>query len=157
MENALVKFRVGGTDPPVVVKAKAGFFIPTWSPTGEWITFLSSDGEWWLVSPDGKSERKLGGFRTLFLMWSRDGKTLYGIRFNEKQHHIFFSLDVASGRQKELEDMGTGFAPRGRQQGSYEFSLAPDGRSVAISMMKVRSDLWMIEGFNSPRGWFWRW
>jgi Tol biopolymer transport system component len=152
----LVKFRVGSPDAPVVLKKEAGDFVPAWSPTGDWITFLSANGDVLLVSPDGKNERRLGPLKTDYLLWSRDGKTLYGIRPNKDQHEILFSLDLASGRQKDIADLGTEFDPRGSLQPGNRYSLAPDGKSFALSIRKYRSDLWMLEGFNSRRGWLWK-
>jgi serine/threonine protein kinase len=153
----LVKFRVGSSDAPVVLKKEAGDFVPAWSPTGDWITFLSANDDVLLVSPDGKSERSLGPLRTDYLLWSRDGKTLYGIRPNKDQHEILFSLDVVSGRQKDITDLGTEFIPGGPLSPSNRYSLAPDGKSFALSIRKYRSDLWMLENFNSHPGWLWKW
>ena len=152
----LAKFRVGGSEAPIVLKKEAGDFVPAWSPTGDLITFVSPSGDVVLVSPDGKSERSLGPLKTDYLLWSRDGKTLYGIHPNEDQHEILFSLEVASGRQKDIEDLGTEFIPGGPLSPSNRYSLAPDGKSFALSIRKYRSDLWMLENFNSHRGWLWK-
>jgi hypothetical protein len=150
----LVKFRLGSLNPPVVLKPKSKAFVPAWSPTGDWITFLSANGDWLLVSPDGKGERNLGSLKTDYLLWSRDGETLYGIRPNNNHHQVLFSLSVASHRQKDIEDLGTEFDTGAPWAAGNRFSLAPDGKSFATSIRKTRSDLWMLEGFNSPRGWF---
>ncbi len=154
---ALVKFRLGSLEAPVVVKGDAiEGFIPAWSPKGDWITFLSAGGEWFLVSPDGKNERRLGALKTDYLLWSRDGKTLYGVRPNQEHHQVLFSLDVRSGRQKDIRDLGSDFTLDGPWVPSIRFSLAPDGESFAMFIRKERSDLWMLEDFNlrpGLRGW----
>lgn len=109
-----------------------------------------------LVSPDGTSERKLGALKTDYLLWARDGKTLYGVRVNQQHHQALFSLDVASGRQKDLEDLGSDFTLDGPWVPSIRFSLAPDGASFAMFIRKERSDLWMLENFDLQpelRGW----
>ena len=47
--DALVKFRLGSLDPPVVLKPKNQIVTPAWSPRGDWITFCCSPtGEWLL-------------------------------------------------------------------------------------------------------------
>lgn len=142
----------------MVLKQKASEFVPAWSPTGDWITFLSAkdDGDWLLVSPDGKSERHLGGLKTGYLLWSRHGQTLYGTHPNQDHHQVLFSVDVASGRHQDIEDLGTDFEPGGAAIPGNRFSLAPDGKSFATSIRKTRRDLWMLEGFNSRRG-HWGW
>jgi eukaryotic-like serine/threonine-protein kinase len=149
---ALVKFRLGSSEPPVVLRQKTQGFVPAWSPTGDWIT-SRENGDWLLVSPDGKSERNLGPLKTGYLLWSRDGKTLYGIGPNKDHHQVLVSLDVASGHQKEVQDLGTEFLPGEPWDPAMRFSMAPDGEGFAVSIRKERSDLWMLEGFNS-RGWF---
>ena len=70
---------------------------------------------------------------------------------------MLFSVDVASGRQKDLQDLGTGFTINEPWMWGSRLSLAPDGKSFAITIRKLRSDLWMLEGFDSHRGWLWKW
>jgi Tol biopolymer transport system component len=152
--RSLVKLRLGSLNPPLVLRPKSQVAAPAWSPTGQWITFLSENGDWMLVSPDGMSERKLGPLKTDYLLWSQDGKTLYGIEPNKSQRQVLFALDVASGRQKDVQDLGTEFYPYGPWTSSRRWSLAPDGKSFATPVRHVRSDLWMLEGFNSRQGWF---
>jgi len=147
----LVKFRLGSSEPPVVLKKGIANPVPAWSPAGDWIAFFATNGDARLISPDGKSERNLGALKTDYLLWSRDGKTLYGIRPNADQHEILFSLEVASGRQKDVADLGTEFQPGHPFDPGNRYSLAPDGKSFALSVSKYRSDLWMLENFNPGR------
>jgi len=152
----LVKFRLGSSEPPVVLKKGIAGPVPAWSPAGDWIAFFASNGDAMLISPDGKSERNLGQLKTDYLLWSRDGKTLYGIHPDENRHQILFSLEVASGRQKDVADLGTEFQPAAPLSPGNRYSLAPDGKSFALSIRKYRSDLWMLENFNPHRGWLGR-
>jgi dipeptidyl aminopeptidase/acylaminoacyl peptidase len=155
-KESLVKFKLGGAEAPVVLKQNADDYVPAWSPTGAWITFRTEKGEWLLVSPDGKRERSLGVLKSDYLLWSRDGKTLYGIHPDHDHHQVLFSLDMISARQKEITDLGTEFVPGAYYVPAVRFSLAPDGRSFAMSIVKSRQDLWMLEGFNSRGGWLWK-
>ena len=83
---------------------------------------------------------------------SRDGKLLYGIHSNKDQHQVLFSVEVASGGQKDIEDLRMDFLPGGAWQPGVRLGLAPDGESFAVSIRKERSDLWVLEGFISRPG-----
>jgi len=63
---------------------------------------------------------------------------------------------VVAGRQKDIEDLRTEFIPGGPLSPSNRYSLAPDGKSFALSIRKYHSDLWMLENFNFHRGWLWK-
>jgi hypothetical protein len=65
-------------------------------------------------------------------------------------------LDIASGCQKDIVDLGSDFTLNGTWMPSVRFSLAPDGESFAIVIRKEHSDLWMLGGFNlRPGRWGW--
>ncbi len=157
-KSELAKYKLGGSEAPVILEGNGcgNGFIPAWSPEGNWITVESANGDWLLVSPDGKKERSLGPLKTDYLLWSRDGRLLYGIHPDNDRHQILFSVDVASGKEKSIEDLGMDFLPSGVWQPGVRLSLAPDGKSFAVSIRKERSDLWLLEGFNSGPG-LWRW
>ena len=53
--------------------------------------------------------------------------------------------------------LGMGYYLVGPYLPSTRFSLAPDGKSFATPVRKLRIALWMLEGFNSRRGWFSKW
>jgi hypothetical protein len=36
------------------------------------------------------------------------------------------------------------------------FSLHPDGKRFAISVVTQNRDIWLLEGFRQPAGWFGR-
>jgi eukaryotic-like serine/threonine-protein kinase len=143
--------RTSGQATPVeLIPLNAGTTqgLPDWSPTGEWITFQDASG-WHIISPDGKSTRSLGMIDTQHLVFSKDGKSLYGIR-PEGAHQYLFSLDVSSNRMKTIGDVGSDFAPGTFLNNSLRFSLAPDGQSILYSSVSNRNSLWMLEGFDAP-------
>ena len=123
--------------------------LPDWSPTGEWISFQDAAG-WHLISADGKSTRSLGIIATQHLAFSKDGKSLYGIR-PEGTHQYLFTLDVSSNRMKTIGDVGSDFAPSAYLNNSLRFTLSPDGQSILYSTVSNRNSLWMLEGFDAPQ------
>ena len=55
-----------------------GISMTRWSPAGDWIAYPAADGID-LISPDGKSTRKLTSRKFLAYSFSKDGSQLYGI------------------------------------------------------------------------------
>jgi hypothetical protein len=59
-----------------------------------------------------------------------------------------FSVDIATGAEKVLGDLGKEFSPSTYLSPGIRFRLAPDGRSFVYSILKSESNLWMLEGFE---------
>jgi eukaryotic-like serine/threonine-protein kinase len=150
----LMKVKSSGQAEPVVLKADLGgsnSSVPTWSPTGEWIEY-NDRGEH-LVSPDGKTIRDLGSFRTDGCTFSRDGKLVYCVRL-EMDHEALFSLDVAAGAMKPIGQFSADYRPRSSLNPGVRISLAPDGKSVVYAALRSGvSNLWLMEGFAPKEGW----
>jgi Tol biopolymer transport system component len=143
----LMKVKTTGQAKPIVLKpdAKAAA-IPSWSPAGDWIAYGQE-----LISPDGKTTRALGNKGSAHYMFSADGKLLYGIR-REGERNILFSVDIAAGTEKVLGDLGKDFSPSTNLMPGIRFSLAPDGKSFVYGILKIKSNLWMLEGFEPKAG-----
>jgi Tol biopolymer transport system component len=148
----LARVRAGGSDDAVVIKEDIVYpSSPRWSPRGDWITCDTPQG-FALVSPDGKQTRLLTQETWLAHGWSQDGKTLFAVRQTDDLHFQLTSLDVATGRERVVaEDLGptppTSTPLRG-------FSLAPDGKSFLTSIVRLRGDVWLLEGFPQQKGLF---
>jgi len=141
--------KTNGQATPVELARTASSLPPDWSPTGEWIVYASAPGTWALISPDGKDKRDLGKIATRHLTFSKDGKTLYGIRA-EGEHQYLFSLTIATGQMKTIRDVGSEFAPRSYVNPGIRFSLSPDGGSILYPTFSTKTGLWMLEGFAQP-------
>jgi Tol biopolymer transport system component len=143
-----MKVKTTGQAAPVVLKAGVDYSrgIPSWSPTGDWIVYGQD-----LISADGKTTRALGSKGSISYMFSADGKLVYGIR-SDGEHNILFSIDIATGVEKVLGDLGQDFAPSANFRPGIRFSLAPDGKSFVYGISKYKSNLWMLEGFESKTG-----
>ena len=83
-------------------------------------------------------------------MFSSDGKLVYGIR-SARDRNELFSLNIATGAEKALGNLGKDFTPSSNLMPGIRFSMAPDGKSFVYGVSKSRSNLWTIERFE-PRG-----
>jgi Tol biopolymer transport system component len=149
----LAKVRFGSGELPVVLRSDGvPNAQPNWSPKGDWITWETDDGIV-LVSPDGKQEKRLSeAAQWLVHDWSPDGAAIIGIGETENRHLVLLSLDVSSGRQRVVADLGPSPPVNNPVQG---FSVSPDGRSVLASFVRMRGDLWLLEGLQQPQS-VWR-
>jgi hypothetical protein len=148
---SLMLVKTSGTANPVVLKENVRYFLPDWSPVGDWITFRDDKG-WNLISPDGKTSKFLGKIETRFLAFSKDRKLLYGIKWNEAEggqdRFTLFSLDPVTLKQKLIKELNTDFWPDSPWSAGVRFSLAPDGKSFVYSTAPNRKDLWMLTGYR---------
>jgi Tol biopolymer transport system component/DNA-binding winged helix-turn-helix (wHTH) protein len=152
---AVMKAGVGGSGPPIALGKDIGY--PRWSPNGEW---LACDGAGiFLISPDGKVRRTLSTERWMIHGWSKDGKKIYGIRATAQRRLILASIDIQTGTEAAVGDLGAypaAFAYKDLVDlvPIRGYSLAPDGKSFATSIFRARGDIWLLEGFRQPVG-FW--
>jgi Tol biopolymer transport system component len=148
IESIMIAKTSGQATPVELVRVSAGL-LPDWSPANDWIVYSAKRGSWALISPDGKERRDLGKIATQHLTFSKDGKTLYGIRA-EGEHQYLFSLTIATGQMKTVGDVGSEFAPRSSLNPGIRFSVSPDGQSILYSTSSAKTGLWMLEGFEKP-------
>jgi Tol biopolymer transport system component len=141
----LMVAKVGSLEPPAVLHRDTIPNVSDWSPTGEWITFTDRSG-WNLISPDGKTMRQVGDINTPFLMFSRDGKKLFGIR-DDPGHDYLFSFDLATNQVSTIKDLGKDMRPASFLNPAIRFTLSPDSKSFTYAVATNKSNLWMLEGF----------
>jgi len=160
-EWSLAKVRAGTGTPAQILHEVGSVTYPQWSPDNKWIACSTADGLA-LVAPDGKSFKVIAeGEAWIVYAWSSDGGTLYGVRQSDDlQHLILVSIDIASGRERVLNGA---LAPMPPVNAPIKgFSRISD-RSFATSLVRVSSDLWLIDDFRSEqnvfsrlKGWLWR-
>jgi eukaryotic-like serine/threonine-protein kinase len=145
--GGVVKVAIGGSDPAVSIGFSEGCENPAqWSPDGAWIACATGSGVV-LVSPDGKDRRTVGS-RRAYITWSRDGKAIYALGRVEGGKWRFGSIDVKSGAERTIYEydadvkFGTAYNP------AFPMSLSPDGKSISTTVVNVRSDIWLLEGFR---------
>jgi Tol biopolymer transport system component len=147
--ETLMKVKTTGQAKPAVVSADASSdndSVPSWSPDGKWIVL----GENLYSSDDGKT-RSLGHHHPDGYVFSADGKLLYGMR-PEGGGEALFSVDVATGTERIIGNVGPGVRPRSNLNPAVRLSLAPDGKSLVFGTITPRSSLWMLEGFAVKTG-----
>lgn len=148
----LVKVRPGGDGE---VRLLAGTLLVntplSWSPRGDVILCETLEGMT-LVSSDGREQRILTEETWLAHEWSTDGSKIFALKVGESLDIVLIVFDPGDGREEVLQSLGP-VPPMNHPV--YGLSLAPDGRSLATSVAKLRGDLWLLEGFapeeNSDR------
>jgi hypothetical protein len=143
-----VKARVGATTPPEeLVKDILEFSPVEWSPGGAWIAFNSSNGLA-IVPPDGKSPRVLSDRDWMAFAWSADDQRLYGIRLSDDYQHLTFtSVDVRTGVERVLGPDFLALPVAGRL---VRGMTRTGPTTFRASIVHVRSDVWLLEGFLRP-------
>jgi Tol biopolymer transport system component len=146
--------RIGSSSPPAILKEKVHYFQPQWSPDGKWLCYMTPEGAA-LISVDGKVDRPLSRQQWLTGGWSKDGATLYAIRQSEKRRLLISATNVATGEETVISDAGV--SPLLITDAVFAgFTLAPDGQSFATSILRSKSDIWILEDFDpKPHSLFW--
>jgi len=148
----LAKVRVGSGSAPVVLRTNGvPGAAPHWSPANDWITWETDKGLI-LVSPDGKNERPVQtdpvSDRWLFHEWTARGTRLAGIKETDDLQLIMVEVDLTSGRQKVLARLGASPPSNNPVKG---FTLSADGRTAVIATVRLRGDLWVMDGLKVRR------
>ena len=144
----LAKMKVGGESSPTLIQDDVVYpSDPHWSPRGDWITIETREGLA-LISPDGTRTRLLSEETWMAHTWSGDGSLIYGIKVDDELHLILAAIDTETGDEKFLADLGRSAPTITPVRG---LSMAPDGKSLATSVMRLKGDLWVLEGFNERR------
>jgi hypothetical protein len=150
-----VKVRVG-TDEPIELRSDgAPNAMPQWSPTDEWITWETADG-FMLVSPDGTRSQSFSDEQWYAHTWSRDGSEVYGIRETDEMRLELVAVSVRGGSgTRVLQDLGPSPPANNPVRG---LSVSLDGRTVVTSLLRLRGDLWVVNGVEwQTRHWWSRW
>jgi len=151
----LVKKPAGGGAAERLAEATAGGGDQTvWSPRGDWIAYvrdgqlLRGVGKLFLVSArDGQQQRLICSWMPRGFGFSPDGSLLYAVRRDDGRWTLA-AFDVQSGAPRRETPLD--LAPRATLAG---FSIHPDGRSFATSVVIARHDIWLLRAFRPPGGW----
>ncbi|MBM3811420.1 MAG: hypothetical protein FJW20_07265 [Acidimicrobiia bacterium] len=149
-KSGLVKVRVGGLEPPVMLMEAKHQLVPAWSPKGGWIAAPLAGGLT-LISEDGKQTRLLDERRFEATGWSRDGSLLYALLDMEGSQRLL-SFDAATGRKRgevAIEIAIPNTRVGSRVSPTLRLSSSPDGKRLATSTLTTTGDLWMLKDFHT--------
>jgi serine/threonine protein kinase len=151
-KSAILKIRVGGGGPADFVAAMARGFPPRWSPDGDWIAFRDGD-TLRVVSPDGRQNRVVSKRTWETYGWSKDGAAVLGIARGATGHFVLGRIDVASGAEQELADLGpippsVGLVDSLNEFVYRGFSLHPDGGSFLTSVLRIKTQIYLMRDFD---------
>jgi serine/threonine protein kinase/WD40 repeat protein len=148
---AIMKMRVGSSSPPEPLAYMQRVQPVRWSPRGDWIAYRDGD-RMRIVSPDGKQNRPVSDKAWETYGWSKDGAALYGIRFDNGRQ-VLGRIEIAESKESKISDLGpvtvgmyladslNSFPYRG-------FSLHPDGKSFLTSILRVKTQIYLLENFD---------
>ncbi len=145
----LAKARPGSGETPIDLGPIGGSSVPAWSPTGEWIAMHDEHDRLTLFSPEGKPNRTLPGDGGP-CAWSRDGKTLYQVKMGDP---ALVAIDIATGKETKLRDL-PGLEPYSNSNPGLRASLTSDGKSIVYSVNRPRTEIWILDGVQTPHTWF---
>ena len=150
-----MKIRVGANLPPDLVVYTSSVRPVKWSPQGDWIAYTDPGGLH-AVSPDGRQQRPLSSRDWQTFGWSADGKSLYGIASTEDRRLTVGRVELATGNETQIADLGP--VPAAMGLGNFHgelayrgFSLSPDGKSFLTSLFRAKADIWLLAEWNRPR------
>jgi hypothetical protein len=86
--------------------------------------------------------------RWLFHEWGSRGTRLVGIKETDNLQLILVEVDPTSGRQKVLARLGPSPPANNPVKG---FTLSADGRTAVIATVRLRGDLWVMDGLKLRR------
>jgi eukaryotic-like serine/threonine-protein kinase len=152
----LAKIRALPGAAPVILADAEGVNGTAWSPAADWILYRAGNSLD-LISPDGKSTRKLSSRRFMVYNFSKGDGQVYGIFHNTTgtgTEWQLYEVNVGTGAEKLLSALDLP-ASTGRLGA---FSIHPDGKRALTSVAKWPYQIWMLEGFERPRAknWFTR-
>jgi serine/threonine protein kinase/Tol biopolymer transport system component len=154
-DRQLVKIRPGSGAMPIpfpnAAPVASGYSEVQWSPSGHWILYPVADGLG-LISADGNAVRHLTSRTFLVYGFSNDGAQVFGISRDAKDQTSpwqLYSTDVRSGMEKRIAPV---YLPLSTEN-MAGFSLHADGKRFLTSIAKWPYDIWVLEGFDQPKGW----
>jgi len=157
-----MKVRVGAGTPAEFLAYMQTTQPVRWSPLSDWIVFR--DGETLrLVSPDGTQNRVISQRAWETYGRSKDGAALFGIALDENRRPLLARIDVATGKETKVADLGPVPAVSEAALASLNtfpsrgFSLHSDDKSFLTSVPRVKTQIYLMRDFDRTTRFADRW
>ena len=143
----LSRQRIGSSEPPQVLANMTGAgSVLAWSPDGASIAHASAAGVS-IVAPEGGADRVLApNLRPRTIAWSADARTLYGLVVDDEGSRIVV-INVASGVVRVVRPLPAELEFTTPVTPGLRMTLNADGNRLLTTVLRARSDIWMMEGF----------
>ena len=106
-----------------------------------WNRYPENIGLWFISQKDSSQKLLLRG-NIIPLNWSKDGKWIYAIDYNETPTEILM-VSAITGVTKLLYTL-----PPGKIYWGGDIDISSDGKTIVCAMQETNSDVWMIENFD---------
>lgn len=147
----LDKARIGTGEIVELLKDPIVFTRPAWSPDGKWIACLNEQGLV-RVPAEGGEPVLIAPDPILAMAWTPDGRGLIALTESETPGHFALAEVNAETGHLRVVNPDLGSIPVANQP-IRGFSFAR-GQGWLTSLASARSDIWLLEGFSQPKGWF---
>ncbi len=144
------KVRIGTGEVVQLLKDSIVYTRPAWSPDGKWIACLNEQGLV-RVPADGGQPLLITTDPILAMAWTPDGRGLIALTESETPGHFALAEVNAETGHLRVVNPDLGSIPVANQP-IRGLSLAR-GQGLLTSLASARSDIWLLEGFQPPRGW----
>jgi Tol biopolymer transport system component len=146
--DRLATIRVGSNEPTVLANERCAF-SPAWSPDSSRI-LCSKGGVLYTISAmEGASPEYLGKEYEPIATWSRDMRFIYAISDADGKRQLG-KLNWKTGKFQPLTDIPAEWTINTPLLGGARLSLSPDGKSLAVTVIRPAGDIWILEGFQPP-------
>jgi Tol biopolymer transport system component len=146
-ERQLSKIRLGSGQSTILAKESCAS-APVWSPDSSRI-LCSAGNVLYTMPADGGQPEFLSKEYEPLAAWSREMRFLYAIRNRDRKRELG-KLDWKSGSFQPIVAVPLEWKFAGPLLGTNRLSLAPDGKSLAATIVKTTGDIWILEGFQQP-------
>ena len=105
-----------------------------------------------LVSPDGIRRRLLSTITPIALAWAPDASQIYALSIGTDRRPTLSPIALTTGAATTIRTFDQSVAFVTPQNPGVRASVSADGSSLLTTVLRTRSDIWMLEGFDQPHG-----
>ena len=127
------------------------YFRSVWSPDGKWIACQTFKGLVRVpVGGDSTPELITGDYAMAFT-WAPDSRRIFALADSESEGH--FALVEIDTVTRDVRTLNPDLGPIPIANQPIRGLSFVRGQGFLTSLASARSDIWLLEGFQQPRGW----